>query len=180
MKADFLFELGTEELPSSAVERLSNLLLENLCEELKKLNLNFNKTEAFSTPRRLGAKIDELDSITPQSIKTNWGPSISIAFDSFGNLTKAGEAFANKFKIDRNVLNEFIKQDGSQQKLCYQEILEGVGVETLFQQIILSAIAKLPIPKKANLVLGSKPRVHSTVFPLAKRCLETHKDVFPT
>ena len=44
MKADFLFELGTEELPSSAVEKLGNLLLENLCEEFKKLNLNFNKT----------------------------------------------------------------------------------------------------------------------------------------
>ena len=92
MKADFLFELGTEELPSSAVEKLGNLLLENLCEEFKKLNLNFNKTEAFATPRRLGAKINELDCITPQSIKINWGPSTSIAFDSSGNLTKAGEA----------------------------------------------------------------------------------------
>ena len=40
MKADFLFELGTEELPSSAVEKLGNLLLENLCEEFKKVNLN--------------------------------------------------------------------------------------------------------------------------------------------
>ena len=36
MKGDFLFELGTEELPSSAVEKLGNLLLENLCEEFKK------------------------------------------------------------------------------------------------------------------------------------------------
>ena len=148
MKADFLFELGTEELPSSAVEKLGNLLLENLCEEFKKLNLNFNKTEAFATPRRLGAKINELDCITPQSIKINWGPSTSIAFDSSGNLTKAGEAFANKFKLDRNALNQFIKQDGSQEKLCYEEISMGVGVETLFQQIILSAITKLPISKK--------------------------------
>ena len=39
MKADFLFELGTEELPSSAVEKLGNLLLQNLCEEFKKLNI---------------------------------------------------------------------------------------------------------------------------------------------
>ena len=148
MKADFLFELGTEELPSSAVEKLGNLLLENLCEEFKKLNLNFNKTEAFATPRRLGAKINELDCITPQSIKINWGPSTSIAFDSSGNLTKAGEAFANKFKLDRDALNQFIKQDGSQEKLCYEEISMGVGVETLFQQIILSAITKLPISKK--------------------------------
>ena len=51
MKADFLFELGTEELPSSAVEKLGNLLLQNLCEEFKKLNLNFNKIQAFATPR---------------------------------------------------------------------------------------------------------------------------------
>ena len=28
MKADFLFELGTEELPSNAVEKLGDLLLE--------------------------------------------------------------------------------------------------------------------------------------------------------
>ena len=105
MKADFLFELGTEELPSSAVEKLGNLLLENLCEEFKKLNLNFNKTEAFATPRRLGAKINELDCITPQSIKINWGPSTSIAFDSSGNLTKAGEAFAKKFKLDRDAVS---------------------------------------------------------------------------
>ena len=35
MKADFLFELGTEELPSSAVEKLGNLLLENCVRSLK-------------------------------------------------------------------------------------------------------------------------------------------------
>ena len=69
MKADFLFELGTEELPSSAVEKLGNLLLENLCEEFKKLNLNFKKTEAFATPRRLGAKINELDCIHHKALK---------------------------------------------------------------------------------------------------------------
>ena len=101
MKADFLFELGTEELPSSAVES-RQLTIAEFVEEFKKLNLNFNKIQAFATPRRLGAKIDELDCITPQSIKINWGPSTSIAFDSSGNLTKAGEAFANKFKIDRD------------------------------------------------------------------------------
>ena len=117
MQADFLFELGTEELPTDSVKQLAKAICKDLCNNFNKLNVRYNNASSFSTPRRLAVKIEGLECFTPKTSTFHWGPAKSIAFDSSNLPTKAGEAFAKKFNIDRKSLYDFLKTDGDKEKL---------------------------------------------------------------
>ena len=50
---DFLFELGTEELPPKALKKLSQSLLASVESQLKEAKIDFAATKWFASPRRL-------------------------------------------------------------------------------------------------------------------------------
>ena len=148
MQADFLFELGTEELPTDSVKQLAKAMCNDLCNNFNKLNVQYKNASSFSTPRRLAVKIEGLDCFTPKTSTLHWGPTKSIAFDSSNLPTKAGEAFAKKFNIDTKSLYDFLKTDGDKEKLFYEGISEQIDITTLFQKLIQSTLSELPMPKK--------------------------------
>ena len=148
MQADFLFELGTEELPTDSVKQLAKAMCNDLCNNFNKLNVQYKNASSFSTPRRLAVKIEGLDCFTPKTSTLHWGPTKSIAFDSSSLPTKAGEAFAKKFNIDTKNLHGFLKSDGDKEKLLFEGISEQIDITTLFQELIQSTLSKLPMPKK--------------------------------
>src|SRR6056300_1736391 len=53
MTNNFLFELGTEELPPKMLPKLSSDLEVAITEELNSKNLNYRSILSFATPRRL-------------------------------------------------------------------------------------------------------------------------------
>ena len=55
---DFLFELGTEELPPRALQTLSNALEESLVKSLDAAGIAHGRSQAFATPRRLAVRIE--------------------------------------------------------------------------------------------------------------------------
>ena len=148
MQADFLFELGTEELPTNSVKQLAKAICKDLCNNFKKLNVRYKNASSFSTPRRLAVKIEGLECFTPKTSTLHWGPAKSIAFDSSNLPTKAGEAFAKKFNIDTKSLYDFLKTEGDKEKLFYEGISEQIDITTLFQKLIQSTLSELPMPKK--------------------------------
>ncbi len=148
MQADFLFELGTEELPTDSVKQLANAICKDLCDDFNKLNVRYKNASSFSTPRRLAVKIDGLECFTPKTSTLHWGPTKSVAFNSSNLPTKAGEAFAKKFNIDTKNLYNFLKTDGDKEKLLYEGISEQIDITTLFQELIQSTLSKVPMPKK--------------------------------
>ena len=50
---DFLFELGTEELPPKTLQLLSQALTESVTQQLTAAGLTFSAPKTFATPRRL-------------------------------------------------------------------------------------------------------------------------------
>ncbi|MDE4971838.1 glycine--tRNA ligase subunit beta, partial [Francisella tularensis] len=50
---DFLFELGTEELPPTALRNLAQSLLVSVESQLKEAEVRFGDTKWFASPRRL-------------------------------------------------------------------------------------------------------------------------------
>ena len=89
MKADLLFELGTEELPPKALMTLSAALEENITNALSEKNLTWITLSSFAAPRRLALTVKGLDMVTPDLKTISWGPPVKIAFNTEGVPTKA-------------------------------------------------------------------------------------------
>jgi len=148
MSADFLIELGTEELPPKALKSLSNAFTEGVVSGLRDQGLNFEATEAFAAPRRLAVVIKGLETQTPDKDLVIWGPPTKVAFADDGTASRAAEAFASKNGVTVDQLSALVENDGQQDKLCIRRTENGIETKTLLGNIINESLAKLPIPKR--------------------------------
>ncbi|MBU2884231.1 glycine--tRNA ligase subunit beta [Gilvimarinus agarilyticus] len=146
MSADFLFELGTEELPPVALKSLLKALAAGAQEGLQKAGLEYTDIESYAAPRRLAIIIKGLAPTTPVKEVTVWGPPAKIAFDADGNPTKAAEAFAGKNGLSVGDLST--ENDGKADKLVARQQAGGEQATALLADIFNDALAKLPIPKR--------------------------------
>lgn len=96
MTADFLFELGTEELPPKALKNLITALQSHVIEGLQAEELSWITVRAFAAPRRLALIVEQLSATTPSRELVVWGPPKAIAFDAEGKPTKAPRPLLTK------------------------------------------------------------------------------------
>lgn len=148
MSADFLIELGTEELPPKALKSLSKAFTDGVVSGLREQGLNFGTTEAFAAPRRLAIVIKGLETQTPDQDLVIWGPPTKVAFADDGTASRAAEAFASKNGVTVDQLSALIENDGQQDKLCIRRTENGIETKALLGNIINESLAKLPIPKR--------------------------------
>jgi glycyl-tRNA synthetase beta chain len=148
MSADFLIELGTEELPPKALLSLSEAFTSGVVTGLRDRGLNFGAVRSFAAPRRLAITVADLDRKTPDNDLVIWGPPSKVAFDDDGNPSRAAEAFANKNGLALSKLQDFVENDGQQYKLCVRRTESGVQTQDLLAEIINGSLAALPIPKR--------------------------------
>ena len=109
---DFLFELGTEELPPLALKTLSDALLNEVTSMLGEMKLGYESITAFATPRRLALLITNLASAQPDITQTKLGPALAAAFDADGNATKAAEGFARSCGVSVSQLQQIDTDKG--------------------------------------------------------------------
>jgi glycyl-tRNA synthetase beta chain len=146
MSADFLVELGTEELPPKALKNLMASFAETIENNLKAAELSFTAIKPFAAPRRLAVLVENLASETPSKELVVWGPPAAIAFDKEGQPTKAALAFAEKNGIAASELKA--ESDGKAEKLVARITTEGKKTVELLEAVVTDALAKLPIAKR--------------------------------
>ena len=98
--ADFLLEIGLEEVPARMIAGAEAELGKRVSELLKREQLTGGdaKITTFSTPRRLAVLVEGVRAKQADNEKVVMGPSWKIAFKD-GTPTAAGEAFAKKAGI---------------------------------------------------------------------------------
>lgn len=93
---DFLFEIGTEEMPSAplnnAVKQLGTMIVKGLDDA----GLAHGEVRVISSPRRLAVLVADVATATDEVHEVKRGPAANIAFDADGNATKAAQGFARK------------------------------------------------------------------------------------
>ncbi len=146
MSADFLVELGTEELPPKNLKNLMNAFVESIQTDLTALELSFDSVKAYAAPRRLAVLVENLASETPSKELVVWGPPAAIAFDKEGQPTKAALAFAEKNGIAASKLKA--ESDGKAEKLVARISQQGQKTSDLLEKVVSDALAKLPIAKR--------------------------------
>ncbi len=86
--ADFLLEVGTEELPAAFVSSALNQWQQRIPADLTEQGLTPAQIEFFGTPRRLAVLIRGLEVHPPDQIEEIKGPSVAAAYKD-GEPTKA-------------------------------------------------------------------------------------------
>jgi glycyl-tRNA synthetase beta chain len=148
MSADFLIELGTEELPPKSLKKLANAFTDGIIKGLEDQGLSFKSFQSFAAPRRLAVVVSELDLKTPDKDIVNWGPPVKVAFDENGEPSRAAEAFAKKNNLAVEDLKSLVENDGQQDKLCVRLTQSGSATKGLLANIINQSLSQLPIPKR--------------------------------
>ena len=109
---DFLFEIGTEEMPSAPLNNAVKQLGDIIAKGLDAAGLSHGEVRVISSPRRLAALVSAVAVATDEVHEVKRGPAAQIAFDSDGNPTKAAQGFARKFGVSAEDLVRRVDEDG--------------------------------------------------------------------
>lgn len=142
---DFLFELGTEELPPKALKSLSQALVKDIKASLKDLlgdALDEAIFKPYAAPRRLALLIENLADEIPEQSTEMSGPPTRIAYDGEGKPTKALEGFARKCGCS---IDDLVEVNG---KLTYNHVQPARPLAPELAEVINHALDRLPIPKR--------------------------------
>jgi glycyl-tRNA synthetase beta chain len=145
-RAHLLFEVGTEELPPTALRRLSGALCHELAEGLRRAGLEFGAVRGYATPRRLAVLVEDLAYRQPDREVERRGPAIAAAYDRDGQPTKAAEGFARSCGVTVGDLLRLDTDKGSW--LVYRVVEAGRPAAELLPGIAEQALGALPIPKR--------------------------------
>jgi len=144
--ADFLVEIGTEELPPKALRSLMTAFADALTTSVDDARLEHGGVHGYASPRRLAVLIEQLGRGQADRKTTQKGPSVAVAFDDDGKLTAAGGAFARKCGVDASELSR-ISTDKGEWLSC--DVTEpGQSTADLMPGLVEKALAALPIPRR--------------------------------
>jgi glycyl-tRNA synthetase beta chain len=144
--ADFLFELGTEELPPKALLRLSDALTEELLTGLREAGLAFGSHQSYAAPRRMAVLIRDLADSTPEQAVERKGPALASAFDAEGKPSRALEGFARSCGVTVDALEKVETDKGTW--LVHRHTQPGKTAAEIIPAAIARALDKLPTPKR--------------------------------
>ncbi len=144
--ADFLVEIGTEELPPKALRSLMEAFGANLEAAVDESRLARGNVHVYASPRRLAVMIESLADGQEDRKKTQKGPPVTVAFDKDGNMTAAATAFAKKCGVDPDDLGRTKTSKG--EWLSCDVVEKGKPTSELMPELIERSLASLPIPRR--------------------------------
>lgn len=145
-QADFLVEIGTEELPPKALRKLMQAFAGNLGRLLDEHRLAHGAIKEFASPRRIAALVSDL-SLTQEDREVDAkGPPVSIAFDDSGAAKPAAIAFAKKCGVSVENLERTKTEKG--EWLSFRSVEKGLAAAELLPGIIEQTLKGLPIPRR--------------------------------
>lgn len=144
--ADFLVEIGTEELPPKALKSLAEAFYSRILAGLTAAGVSGSAGEYYFSPRRLAVRIRQVPAQKEDSIQERLGPAVQAAFDKDGKPSKAAEGFANSVGTTVDKLQRRMTDKG--ERLAYTLTLSGKPTVELLPGIVAEALKKLPIPKR--------------------------------
>lgn len=143
---NFLFELGTEELPPKSLKKLSAVFEQELLKGLTDSSLSFSAAKSYASPRRLAIFINDLQAKQPDKEVEKRGPAVQAAYDTEGNPSKALQGFARSCGAEIDQL--ITLKTGKGEWLGYRSTQAGKSAADVLPKLIEQALSRLPIAKR--------------------------------
>ena len=146
MEKKLIFEIGTEELPSSCLNDGIDSLKNILSDKFLKNRLEFEKIETSGTPRRLIAVVHGLKDMQDSIEKLVLGPPERISFDASGKPNQAAIGFAKGIGIDVEELEKISTEKGV---YVGKKIFEkGIKTSRILPGILTESISSITFSKQ--------------------------------
>ncbi|MCH8101257.1 MAG: glycine--tRNA ligase subunit beta [Proteobacteria bacterium] len=145
-KADFLVEIGTEELPPKALRSLMTAFAENLAKAIAAARLEHGPVHAYASPRRLAVLVEKLGLQQDDRSVQQQGPPVKIAFSDDGKPTPAATAFARKCGVAVGELSRSKTSKG--EWLAFEVVEKGRAAAEILPGLVEQALTSLPIPRR--------------------------------
>jgi glycyl-tRNA synthetase beta chain len=146
-RADFLVELGTEELPPKALRTLEEAFRDGLLTRIDAAGLAHGAVQSFSTPRRLAVRVKRLAITARDQQVQRRGPPVSAAIDASGQPTRAAQAFAQSCGVAFDDLGREKDPKGNE-CLSFTGVKPGAAASALLPTLVSESLDALPIPKR--------------------------------
>lgn len=143
---DLLVEIGTEELPPTALRGLMDAFAGGLAEALGASGLVHGDVHPYASPRRLAVWIESVPPGQPDEKVELRGPPVTVAFDDDGNPTRAAEAFAGKCGVTVADLERVSTDKG--EWLAHRAVRRGKATAELLPELVQGALDALPVPRR--------------------------------
>ena len=143
--ADFLLEIGTEEIPANYIPPALDQLREVATQSLTEARLPFEDIRTLATPRRLTLWIKGLATLQPDQVTEVVGPPKRVAYDADGNPTKAAIGFAKTQGVNAEDLKIVETQRG--EYVATNKLEQGQSAHDLLKTAIPEWIQVLNFPK---------------------------------
>ena len=143
---DLLIEIGTEELPPKALQRMRDALRDSLDTLLTENHLQHGDCQAFAAPRRLAVLIKAVPEAQADRDIAKRGPALQAAFDADGKPTKPAEGFARSCGVAVADLEKLETDKGTW--LVFNSSVAGKATTALLPALLEKALKALPMPKR--------------------------------
>lgn len=178
-KENFLFEIGSEELPATFVPIGLKNLERRLLDLLNKESVEYDSIELYATPRRLCAKVNGLAEGTPSKTVERRGPKPEVAFTPQGALSPQGQGFLKSIGLTSLTLDELkagkVKGLSVRDGYLFAKLKEpGKSTIALLADALPSLILDLDFPKKmrwGTLDIAYPRPIHTIVALFGKRVI---------
>lgn len=144
----FIFEIGTEEMPARFLPALSSELAAILSARLAESKIDCGEIHTYATPRRLVALVTDMAEIQRTEVEEVTGPPARIAYDSDGKLTKAGLGFAGSQGVAPEALYTLETPKGVY--LAARKTTGGAKTISILSSVCQTALSALSFPKKMH------------------------------
>ncbi len=173
---DFLFEIGTEEMPSAPLTSAKKQFPTIVAAELDAAGLSHGELRVISSPRRLAVIVADVAEATDPIHEFRRGPAAAIAFGEDGTPTKAAAGFARKCGIAVSDLLRRKDTDGREYVFAENNI-PSVSAMPLLARMCERVIAGLEWPNYRSQRWGTS---HQTfVRPIRWLCVLFGSEVVP-
>lgn len=153
-RKDLLIEIGTEELPPTALLRLSEAFRDGIEQQLRDAALSFEGSEPFATPRRLALLVRGLSERQPDQEVIRRGPAVQAAFGADGKPSPAALGFARSCGVAVGDLERQATEQGTW--LVFRRVQPGRPTAELLPAMVEQALGGLPIPKRMRWGAGEE------------------------
>jgi glycyl-tRNA synthetase beta chain len=149
--AEFLLEIGGEEMPAPWLPGLREQLAQRFREAAEREHLKPSSVRSSGTPRRLVVRADVLARQQDREEKV-WGPSLKVARDAEGKWTSAAQGFARKSGVAPEALAQAAKNPAapSELSLVFVKKVAGRASADVLPALIASLLRALVFPKRMS------------------------------
>jgi glycyl-tRNA synthetase beta chain len=145
IRRDFFLELRTEEIPAATIGTSRNELTRRLEASLAAEGLAAERTESWSTPRRLAVALRGVPERQEDRDAEILGPPASAAFDAEGRPTRAAEGFARAQKA--SVSDLVVVESARGPTAAIRRRIPGRSAPEVLAEVVPRVVSELAFPK---------------------------------